>query len=483
MSVPAEATRSRALSDVLIQIATRVANLALGVGVTILLVRALGAAGFGEWMTIFSVISVLGYFSSFGLSAVAVREAAADPEHADDWIGALVMVQIVMCVPVVIAGTIALALVSDGSTMFVAGLVLLAQTPVAIAGSLQIVHQLRMDNRVPMVLLTVNSVLWGVAVLVVDLLGGGLLALAIAMTAVNALTSALQFLSAVRLQRFRPRPTRAAMSRLVRIGAPLGVAGLFVFAYARIDQVIVYDIVGADGAGQYGAAYRLIEQAHFVPIAVLTTIAPLMATLWPGNRARLLRITTMAAELLAIGSFAVLGVSIAAAEPIMRDLFGPDLVGGARVLPILTGAFVVIAFGYLVDNVLLVVGKAHKQVWIALAGLVVNVAGNLLLVPDYGIEAAAWMTLATELVVCGAGLVIALGTVGRPWPSLGRLPLIVLAATGMTLAMWGAREAGAGLLVLMAIAGVVYPLLLLTLRAVSPGELRELLTRRRAPAA
>lgn len=481
MSVPIQASRSRALSDVLFQIVARVANLALGTVVTVLLVRTLGASGFGEWMTIFSILGLLGYFTSFGLSAVAVREAAADPEHVDDWVGALIMVQVLLAIPVAIAGAIALALVSHGSTMFVAGLVLLAQTPIAIGGSLQVVHQLRMDNRVPMVLLTVNSVLWGAAVVVIDLAGGGLVALAVAMTATTTVTSVLQAVFAIRLQHVRPRPSRAAMVRLVKVGAPLGIAGLLVLAYGRIDQIIVFDQVGATAAGQYGAAYRLLEQANFVPVAVLTTLAPMMAALWPVDRARLLRVSTMAAELLSIGAFGALAFTLVASRPLMQALFGDDLVAGARVLPILTGAFVVICFGYLIDNILLVIGLAHRQVWIALAGLVANVAGNFLLVPKYGFVAAGWMTLVTEVVVCGTGGVIALRGLGRPWPSLGRVPRVALAGAVLTLALWGLDAAGGPLAALIALSLVLYPVLLLALRALSPHEIRELVVRRSAP--
>ena len=41
-----------------------------------------------------------------------------------------------------------------------------------------------------------------------------------------------------------------------------------------------------------------------------------------------------------------------------------------------------------------------------------NVAGNLLLMPDYGVWAAAWMTVATELVLA-TGLLAALFSVWR----------------------------------------------------------------------
>jgi O-antigen/teichoic acid export membrane protein len=481
MSVPIQATRRRALGDVVLQIVTRVGNLALGIVVTVLLARALGAAGYGQWVTLLNVFGLLGYFMTFGLSSVAVREAAADPDEAEDWVSAYVTVQLVMAIPVTLAGVGVLVAISEDRTMLLAGLALLAQTPIAIGASLQIVHQLRMDNRVPMALLTLNSVLWCVAVVVVDLLGGGLLALALAMTGTVACTSLLQVVLAVRLQRFHLRPSRHRVVQLVRVGAPLGIAGLLVLGYARIDQVLVYSQLGATEAGEYGAAYRLLDQAHFIPISVMTTVAPLLAALWPANRARLLRVTTMTAELLAMGSFGALAFAIVAATPVMRTLFGDELVGGAPALPLLVGAFVAMCFGYLVDSLLLILGQVPKQVWIALVGLVVNVAGNLLLLPRYGMIAAAWMTLATEVVVCGGGLVVALWALGRPWPSLGRVPLVALAATLMAVVLLAVRQVNDSLAVLALTAVVAYPALLLALRALSPHEVREILLRR-APA-
>jgi O-antigen/teichoic acid export membrane protein len=474
--VPTQATRGHAFRDVVVQVGTRVLNLALGIFVTAVLVRTLGASGYGQWMTMLTVFQLLGYFTSFGLEAVTVREAASDPEAAENWVGALVLTRLALSLPVVVIGFAVLLFVREGNAMLVAGIILLLEIPLGVGTSLQVVHQLRMDNKVPMAILTANSVLWGAAVVLVNVLGGGLVALAIALTAATAFTSLMQALTAVRLLRFRLRPSRAAMVRLVRLGAPLGVAGLLVIAYARIDQVIVFEQVGAEASGQYGAAYRVLEQAHFVPVSVITTLAPLMASLWPGHRARMLRIVTMAAEALSIGSLGALAFAVVAARPLMRFFFGEDLVAGAPALPVLGAAFVVICFGYLSGNLLLVLGLARKQVTVALLGLIANVAGNLVLVPRYGFMAAAWMTLVTEAVVVSVGFAFVLRRLGRPWPSLGRLPRIALAGGLLLVALLGLRHAfGEELVVLSVGAAVLYPALLLALRAVSPGEVRTLL--------
>ena len=60
----------------------RALNLALGVGVTLLLVRTLGTEGFGRWSVLLAVFGFVRYFGSLGLAQVAVERAAADPDRA-----------------------------------------------------------------------------------------------------------------------------------------------------------------------------------------------------------------------------------------------------------------------------------------------------------------------------------------------------------------------------------------------------------------
>ena len=84
---------------------------------------------------------------------------------------------------------------------------------------------------------------------------------------------------------------------------PIGISGLMIIAYARIDQVIVFAIAGSNAAGLYEAVYNVLDQSHFVPFSILTTLAPVMAAAWPADRARMLRAARLTAELLAIASF------------------------------------------------------------------------------------------------------------------------------------------------------------------------------------
>ncbi len=468
------ATRERALRDVVVQIGARLGNLALGVVVTALVVRTLGDAGYGEWATLLALVEIASVFMQFGMERVAIREAAADPDRAADWVGALVMTRIALSLPVVAIGIVVLLSLQQSTEMLVAGLILLAELPLSVGSALQVVHTLRMRNAVPMAVMTINSVMWGVLVVAIWLADGGLVAFAIALAGTTIFTSLIQAVAAIRIAPFALRPSRAAMVRLLRTGVSVGVAGMLVVAYAKVGQLLVFSMAGASAAGFYGAVYMILDRAHVVPVSVMTTLAPVTASAWPHRRDRLMQVVRLASEFLAIASLGGLAVAIVAAEPIVTLLFGDDFAPAAPALPVLGGAFTLICFSYLTGNLMLVLGLTRKMVTVALLAFAANIAGNLLLIPPYGFMGAAWVVLATELVVVSAGVWFISRVIPIHRMPLGRLARIV-ATAAMTCALLAVvQAAGAGLAVVLVVAAVVYPALLLLLRAVALDELRTL---------
>ncbi len=119
-------------------------------------------------------------------------------------------------------------------------------------------------------------------------------------------------------------------------------------------------------------------------------------------------------------------------------------------LTILIAAFIPICIGNVAGNMVVAMDLQRRYIWFAALGLVLNVPLNMVLIPEYGIEAAAWVTLATEvdrrLAEHGDGPAqdrdAALAAAASRWPWLRRR----LAA----LAVWGLRQAGAGAIVLVA---------------------------------
>jgi O-antigen/teichoic acid export membrane protein len=477
MSSAAHASGQRAARDIVMQVVVRVGNLALGVVVTALLARTLGTVGYGQWSTDLVVLSLLGYFASFGMETVALREAARDPESEHEWLGAVMLLRFYMLAPVVVLSALAIFLLHDSQQMLIAGLILVITMPFNGVGALQLVFQLRVNNLVPMLVLTLRSVLWTIAVAVIFWRGGSMIALAIALTATNAIGSIVQAVTALRAAPRRPRPSRRRLAPLLRHGLPIGISGVLMIFYGRIDLLIVYSLRGSRAAGLYGSVYNVLEPAHFIPISILTTLAPIMAAAWPRDRSRLLHTARLGAEVMAIASFGALAFTIVAATQIILLFFGKEFVTAAPALPVLSAAFIFICFGYLNDNLLVVLGLQRRRLMISLIALVFNIAGNLILVPIAGFMGAAWMTLATEVVVFGASFRLLVREFDTSIPSPGRIGRTLLAAVLLGGGLEAIRLLGAPLSVLVVFACVCYPTLLFGLRAIGMDDLRILVAR------
>ena len=439
----------RAAKDVVLQEVGQVFKLGLGVAVTVMIVRLLGDEGYGEWSTAFAIIGIGGYFADFGFEQVAVKRAAAEPERENEWLGALLMLRLTLAVPVTLVCIGVILLVARNDQMREAG-VLIGLTPLLTATSvMRTAFQLRVRNDVSTAIVTLNSILWLAAVIAIYTSDAGMVTLAASFLVIGFGTALLEAVLALRVANISLRRTTHLWGDLIRVGASVGIAGLLTLAYARIDQVLVFELASERAAGEYGAAYRIFDSAQFVPIAVMTTMFPIASAAYPANMGRVKTVVDASAEYLLMASLPALAFALAAAEPLALTLFGEDFRDSAGALKIFMGVFVLVCLGYLVGNLVLVLDLQRRFIRYAGIALVFNVVTNLIVIPEYGFIGAAWVTLATEVLILAlAGrMVIAKLGFGLHAPRLLR---IALAAAVMGVAVYLLREAGAGLALLIA---------------------------------
>ena len=469
----------RAALDILGQVVGRAANLLLGIAVTVILVRTLGDAGFGVWATILTVSQLAGYLGEMGLEPAAVRRAAAEPAHTPSWLGALVLVRSALAVPATLVAIGCVLAVSSSHDMAVAGTLICLTLIVSAPTALRAVFQLRTRNSVPVAAATVNSVLWTGGAAALSAAGTGMVGLATLFLAVAVVSTTLLTVLSLRAQRPCLRGVRRYARELLRVGIPLGLGGILTLAYVRIDQILVFVLAGRRDAGLYGAVYRVIDQAEFVPISLTTTLLPLLAAAHPADPARLRRLLQAALDLLAVASLPALAFAIVAAAPAVRLLFGADFADAAPALPVLMAAYVLTCFGYLVGSMIVVLDLQVRLVAFSALALVFNVGMNLILIPPFGFLAAAWTTLATQALILALCAVPVLRRTGLRL-ELRRVAGAGAAALGMGLLVRTVQAAGAPFSVLVATAVATYAALLLGLRVVRGDHLR-LLIRREAP--
>lgn len=188
----------------------------------------------------------------------------------------------------------------------------------------------------------------------------------------------------------RPRPLPHALGLIIlRFAGPRTVAAGLEQALLWLDVVLVGMLAGPAAAGIYGGASRFVTAGMIIDTAIRVVVSPRFSALLQRRRIEQLQeLYSIAAGWLTLFS-APLFVVLAVFAPTFLGWLGEEFRGGTNALVILCiGSVVTLAAGN-IHSILLMSGRS---VWAAANKAVVltaNVAGNLLLVPRFGVEGAA----------------------------------------------------------------------------------------------
>ena len=461
--------RRRITSDVAIQIFGKAALVVISVAVTAILVRSLGEGRYGQWATLLALMQIIGNFGQLGLQETSVRRIVRRPADGPAVLGTVLVIECLVSLP--LAGICAGIswLIASTPAMRIAG-VLISATVIGLAPSIvSLIFQVRIRNDLTVLASFVNTCLWSILVLLIASEGGSLIAYGFAYLAAYTVPSLLQVGFARRLSSFSFTRVRELSAPMLRAGLPLGLSVLLTFAYARVDQVLVFTIAGDRAASLYGAVYRIFDQAQFIPLSVMTTLLPLFVA-HRGDHRRLPRLVQRASDYLLIVAAPALMFAIVAGGPVAGWLFGPAFAPAGTALALLMATYALLCYGYLYAQLLVAFGLQRGFLQFTLIGLGINVAMNFALLPEFGYTAAAAAAMITQGVVTVLCFLHA-PRHGRAFPRRRVVVGVTIASCLLAGVLLALRQVGAPTLGLLITAPVVYFSVIAVCRVVTLREL------------
>lgn len=188
----------------------------------------------------------------------------------------------------------------------------------------------------------------------------------------------------------------SAAWRFLRNSFPLAATLSLNVVFSRFDIFLLAATRGTVEVGQYNVAYLLFSNLLVIPTFIVNTIYPQWVRFSPTKmRGSLIH----ASATLFLLSIVVAGVSWVVGPPFISLLFGRGFEPAAATLQILLFSLPFFFLSAPAMIVLLVRRAWWTLAWIYGAGFALNIIGNILFQPAFGMTAAAWLTVATELVV------------------------------------------------------------------------------------
>jgi O-antigen/teichoic acid export membrane protein len=187
----------------------------------------------------------------------------------------------------------------------------------------------------------------------------------------------------------------------LRYGLKAYLANVLAFLNYRTDIFLVNLFIGPAGAGIYAAAVRVAEQLWLIPHAVATVLLPRLAGLHSAEETRR-QLTPIIARWVTLAGLGMAMIMAMTINWIVPLAFGAEYAQSATVLLWLLPGVVVYTCVMVLSPDLQGRGRPDLNGWAAGVALAVNVAGNLLLIPVYGVIGAA---LASALSYVTAGVI------------------------------------------------------------------------------
>ncbi len=441
----------------------------LGFVATVYLARILGPGGFGQ---IYFAIAIIAYFmliANLGLPMLGTREIARDKDKIKDYVGNIVTLRLTLAA-IAFCLLLLFAFLTQKPTEIKYLIILygLGLFPFA----LQLLWLFRGIEKMEYI---AGSQILGAALYVASILyfiksPEQLLAVPVIYVICTAFLPAV-FLIFFFIRRFGRIPLKFEApfwGSLLRQALPMGFAFIMTELYLHFDTIMLGFMRSNEEVGYYNATYKIILFIVILGGLYYVTIFPIISNYYKTSLASLHRLLSRTAKLMVTLSLPLAVGGTMLAKSILGFIYTEQYVEGIITFQILIWIIPLRWLSITYGNSLIACDKQNRYATGVAIGAIINIALNAILIPRFGIVAAA----ATTVVTWGAVLLLMYHEFSKivSVPFKGYLPRPVVACLGMAAFLYFCS--GWNVWLLIALGVLVYFALLFIIGGITKEEIK-----------
>lgn len=378
--------------------------LRLGVGLVVgtWVARHLGPEQFGLLNFAIAFVSLFGAFVVLGLPSIVVRDIVKDPSKKEVTLGTAAVLQLV-------GGFFSYAFILS-CIFWLRPDDALAKVAVAIIGGMMLfkaadvsIYWFESQVRSKYVVWVQNGVFLFFALIKIFLVLIDAGIVAFAWVALGESIAAAILLSLLLVK--RPGGTLKTLEiswgrakELLKDSWPLLFSSFAITAYMKIDQIMLAFMRGDEMAGIYSAALRLSEVLYFIPVAICASIFPSMLEAKERDEKFYYKcLQHLFDAMVWLSIFAAIFIALFS-DWLINLLFGSEYSSAGPVLAIHIWGAVFVFLGVASSRWFVSENLQYLSLQRTLLGLLINILGNIFLIPSHGAVGAAISTVFSQAV-------------------------------------------------------------------------------------
>lgn len=361
----------------------------MGVGlvVGVWIARYLGPTDFGQLSYALAFVILFSSLANLGLDGIAIRNIVRDPSAKDDILGTVFTLKLIggITTSVIIFIAIRLLHPADNITHWLVG--------IAAAGlifqafdTIDYWFQSQVQSKYTVVSRSTAFLIISLIKIIMIIFQAPLIAFAwaglaeIAFGYAGLIIAYRSIGNQISTWKFR----KSIAYKLLNDSWPLVFSSMLYTIYMRIDQVMLRQMSGNEELGIYSAAVRLSEVWNFIPIAIVSSVYPsiveakaLNDELFYSRLQRLYNFLSLVGYVIAVPTTFLAGWLVTA-------LFGSAYERAGTMLVILIWSGLFLNVGYARGSFLITMNWTKTNLMTFFIGCSINIALNILLIPQYG---------------------------------------------------------------------------------------------------
>ena len=254
----------------------RIFRMTLGLFIGVWVARYLGPEKFGLFSYVQSIVGIFIALAALGLDEIVIRELVNNEEQKDVLLGTAFGLKIIGSIPMLILLGVAVQFTSNDQHTNVLIFIVASSVIFQSFNVIDFYFQSKVLSKyivyANIITLTISSVIK----IILILTNAKLIAFA-TVIAFDSFTLACGYIYfyyfntlSIRSWRFDKQTAK----RLLHDSWPLILSSLVLMIHARIDQVMIKEMIGNEEVGYYSVSLRLIELFGFIPMMLKSSVTP-----------------------------------------------------------------------------------------------------------------------------------------------------------------------------------------------------------------
>jgi len=187
------------------------------------------------------------------------------------------------------------------------------------------------------------------------------------------------------------------LKKIIRFGVKAYSSNLFLYINLYSDLFLIYFFLGATSTGIYSIASTLARQFSFLPVSINQIILPYSAN---NSREKNDKILSSSIILLLIFYLVIIPIIYIFGRSIIIFIFGEDFSASIYPLRILLLSMIPLGLWMIFSGQIYGLNLPGKNTLSSGLAAIVNIVANIVLIPRFGIIAAAYSSVASYTIMC-----------------------------------------------------------------------------------